>query len=109
MTRTKKLRFELDVGSMAAMFKAMSDPTRQRILILLEQRPRTVNEIVSEFSLAQPTISRHLAVLKTAGLVEAERDGQHVRYSLGTSALKDTCRSFFSQFSCCAPFIRRDD
>lgn len=74
-------------------FKALSDPTRREILRLLSSRPRTVNEIVEKFELSQPAISRHLAVLRQAGLVSAERAGQSVVYTLDTTVLQDVVRA----------------
>ncbi len=74
-------------------FKALSDPTRREILRLLSSRPRTVNEIVEQFELSQPAISRHLAVLRQAGLVSAERAGQSVVYTLDTTVLQDVVRA----------------
>ncbi len=97
----RTIRIELQVGAIAEILKAVADPTRQQILKLLEERPRTVTEIVDRFSLSQPTISRHLAVLKNAGLVEAERRGQHVFYSLRPAMLRSICHGFFGSFQCC--------
>lgn len=74
-------------------FKALSDPTRREILRLLSSRPRTVNEIVERFELSQPAISRHLAVLRQAGLVSAERTGQNVVYALDTTVFQDVVRA----------------
>ncbi|HEX9577617.1 MAG TPA: autorepressor SdpR family transcription factor [Myxococcales bacterium] len=74
-------------------FKALSDPTRREILRLLSARARTVNEIVGQFSLSQPAISRHLAVLRQAGLVVAERQGQNVVYALDTTVFQDVVRA----------------
>ncbi len=102
----RKIRIEFDTKVLAERFKAVADPTRQQILRLLEERPRTVGEIVDRFSLAQPTISRHLSVLKNADLVAAERDGQHVVYSLKPGTLKDTCHCFFGSFSCCGSLFQ---
>ena len=76
-------------------FKALADPTRRAILKLLGKKPRTVNEIVLAFELSQPAISRHLAVLRAAGLVSAKRDGQSVVYALDTTVLDDVARLFF--------------
>lgn len=73
-------------------FKALSDPTRREILRLLSARDRTVNEIVAEFGLSQPAISRHLGVLRAAGLVTALRQGQSVLYSLDTTVVQDVVR-----------------
>ena len=73
-------------------FKALSDPTRREILRLLSERDLTVNEIVAEFGLSQPAISRHLGVLRAAGLVTALRQGQNVLYSLDTTVVQDVVR-----------------
>ena len=69
-------------AEMDRLFKAVADPTRRRILKLLSSGPRTVGEVVRQFQLAQPTISCHLAVLREAELVHANRSGQYVIYSL---------------------------
>ncbi len=89
----------------APLFKALSDPTRQKIMLMLEGRARTVSEIVDFFNLSQPTISRHLSVLKNAGLVEAEKKGQNVFYCLSEPNLKACCVGFFSSFACCQPVV----
>jgi ArsR family transcriptional regulator len=70
------------------VFRAMADPTRRRILLLLRQGDMTAGQIGSHFHLAQPTISRHLAVLREAGLVRDERRGQHVVYRLDATVLQ---------------------
>jgi DNA-binding transcriptional ArsR family regulator len=74
-------------------FKALSDPTRREILRLLGERERTAGEIVARFDVSQPAISRHLAVLRTAGLVTATRDGQSVVYALDTTVFQDVVRA----------------
>ncbi len=74
---------------MNAAFRALSDPTRREILAMLRARPRTSGEIADAFASSWPTISRHLAVLREAGLILAERDGQHVRYELNTSVIEE--------------------
>jgi len=58
------------------VFRALSDPTRREILELLRSGPRA-------------TVSRHLSVLKDAGLILAERDGQHVVYELNTTVFQE--------------------
>lgn len=75
-----------------SVFSALSDPTRRRILRLLADGPSTVTALGEHFSVSQPAISRHLAVLKAAGLVRAERAGQSVNYSLDTTVLQDVLR-----------------
>src|SRR6476646_9267138 len=59
--------------------RALSDPTRLRLLALLLAGEATVNDLAAQLDLAQPRISTHLAILRRAGLVEAEASGrQHV-------------------------------
>ena len=79
-------------------FKALSDETRRRILRLLNEGDRTVGEIVGNFHLSQPTISRHLSVLKEANLVVDQRQGQHVIYRLSAASLARSAETFFSDF-----------
>ena len=79
-------------------FKAVADGTRRRILLLLETRELSVGEIVAHFHLSQPTISRHLAVLREADLVADRRQGQHVIYRLQMNALTDSLSHFIGQF-----------
>jgi ArsR family transcriptional regulator len=73
-------------------FRALADPTRRRILELLSRRDLTAGEIAEEFPIAFPSVSRHLGVLKDAGLVEAEREGQHIRYRLNTTVSQEVVR-----------------
>ncbi len=74
---------------MSDVFRALADPTRREILALLKVRPRMSGEIADAFPASWPTISRHLAVLREAGLIIATRDGQHIRYELDTSVVQD--------------------
>jgi ArsR family transcriptional regulator, arsenate/arsenite/antimonite-responsive transcriptional repressor len=74
---------------MANAFHALSDPTRRQILQELRKGPRTSGEIAERFDSAWPTISRHLAVLRDAGLVISEKSGQQVIYELNTTVFHD--------------------
>ena len=69
--------------------KALSDPIRRKILDLLKEKPRSAGEISEHFELAGATISHHLSVLKSAGLVDSERYGTFLFYSLNTSILEE--------------------
>jgi len=71
------------------IFKALADPTRRQILELLRSGPKSSGEIAEAFPSSWPTISRHLSVLKEAGLIQATRDGQFIRYELDTSVVQD--------------------
>jgi ArsR family transcriptional regulator len=81
--------------------KALADPTRMKIMLMLEGRRRTVTEIVEFFELSQPTISRHLQTLADAQLVKREKVGQKVYYSLNGGALGDICIGLATSFPCC--------
>ena len=74
---------------MQAAFKALSDPTRREILKLLRNGPKTSGEIAEKFPSAWATISRHLAVLRDAGLILSERNGQQIVYELNTTVFED--------------------
>jgi DNA-binding transcriptional ArsR family regulator len=79
-------------------FRALADPTRRRILELLAERDRTAGEIASQFSMAFPSVSHHLRMLKEAELVTAEREGQHVRYRINTTVAQDLMRYLIKLF-----------
>ncbi len=70
-------------------FRALADPTRREILRLLRDGPRTSGEIAERFPTSWPTVSRHLAVLRDAGLILSERSGQQVVYELNTTVFQD--------------------
>lgn len=74
-------------------FKALADPTRREILRILSGGERTAGEIVERFDISQPAVSRHLAVLRQAGLVTAVREGQTVVYALDTTVFQDLVRA----------------
>jgi ArsR family transcriptional regulator len=69
---------------LARTFKALADPTRLRILNLLLVRPGCVCELQAVLALPQSLLSRHLAYLRNAGLVQDERQGMRVFYRLHT-------------------------
>ncbi len=62
--------------------KALQDPTRLKILSLLSKRPLCVCVITEALRLAQPTISRHLALLENAGFIQKERQGRMIIYAI---------------------------
>jgi ArsR family transcriptional regulator len=63
-------------------FKALGDPTRRQIVQLLKSKDMTPSEILERIRISQPTLSHHLDVLKRADLIDGEREGQFIRYSL---------------------------
>jgi DNA-binding transcriptional ArsR family regulator len=71
------------------IFKALNDQTRRDILELLRKKEMTAGEIAEQFSISGPSISHHLELLKRAQLIEAEKQGQYIIYSLNTTVLDD--------------------
>ena len=78
-----------ETAAAARAFRALADPTRRTILRELRSGPLTSGEIASRFDSSWPTISRHLAILRDAGLVGAHRHGQEIRYQLDTTVFQD--------------------
>ncbi len=74
---------------MQTIFRALADPTRREILQLLRRGPRTSGEIAGHFPTAWATVSRHLGILRDAGLILAERKGQQIVYELNTTVIDD--------------------
>ncbi|MEO0983427.1 MAG: autorepressor SdpR family transcription factor [Pseudomonadota bacterium] len=81
---------------MNLVFKALSDPTRRRVLQLLQREPMTAGELAEQFTVSKPTMSAHFAVLREAGLVEAEKVGKTVTYRIKMSVLEDALLGFAS-------------
>lgn len=81
----------LDVRPIARLFKALSDETRIRVVALLAHGESCVCDIETGLDLPQPMVSRHLAVLRSAGVVETRREGSWVYYRLAPQ-LDDFCR-----------------
>lgn len=76
------------------MFKALSDPTRRRVLQLLRARPMAAGELSDEFEVSKPTMSAHFAVLQEAGLIQGERNGRTIIYRLKMSVLEEALLGF---------------
>lgn len=74
---------------MDQVYGALNDATRRKILELLKANDMTAGEIAQHFSITLASLSHHLAALKAARLVVAEREGKYIKYSLNTSVLED--------------------
>lgn len=70
-------------------FKALSDPTRRRILDILKTGARTAGDIADQFEMTNATVSHHLSVLKEAGLVDQDKRGKYIYYELNMSVLDE--------------------
>lgn len=79
---------------MSGVFKALSDPTRRRVLQLLRKGPMSAGELADHFDVSKPTMSAHFAVLREASLVHAEKDGKSIVYHLKLSVLEDALMGF---------------
>jgi DNA-binding transcriptional ArsR family regulator len=98
------------IHSMIKTFEALSDPTRKRILDLLLERPRLVGELVDLLGISQPGISKHLRVLREAGLVRVRQDAQRHWYEIRPEPLAEVdawLNSYRSLWT--ARFDRLDD
>ncbi len=84
----------MDDRTFSKYFKAFSDPTRLRILKILSDKEMTVNEIVKAVRLSQSNVSRHLAILRDAGIAVDRREGQKVYYSLKKDVVERCCALF---------------
>jgi DNA-binding transcriptional ArsR family regulator len=71
------------------MFDVLAEPTRRRILDQLRDRPRTVGDLVAQLNVSQPSVSKHLRVLRDAGVVQARKDAQRRIYELRPEALAE--------------------
>ena len=71
--------------------KALSDNTRQKIMMLCCCQELSVNDIVAASDVAQPTVSHHLKILRNAGLVSTKRRGKQVLYTLNQERLATAC------------------
>ena len=79
---------------MNRVFKALSDPTRRRVLQLLRERPMTAGELASHFPMHKATMSAHFAVLREADLIAADKHGKSITYRLRLSVLEDALLAF---------------
>ncbi|MBW5448432.1 autorepressor SdpR family transcription factor [Cohnella sp. CFH 77786] len=80
-------------------FKALSDPTRRKIIQLLKERDLTAGEIADHFSISKPSISHHLNILKQAGLVQDERQGQNIVYTLNLTVIQEAMGWFLDMIA----------
>lgn len=69
--------------------EGIGDPKRLMLLYLVSARARNVTELTNELSIAQPTVSHHLRILRERGLVTSERDGTSVYYALSDTRILD--------------------
>jgi DNA-binding transcriptional ArsR family regulator len=80
------------------VFKAISDPTRRKVLKLLQRGSKTAGELGGAFDITAGSLSHHFNVLKAADLVRCERRGQQIVYSLNTTVFEDVAAMLLDLF-----------
>ena len=80
------------------VYKALSDPTRRKILQLLRKRDMNAGEIAKHFDFAKPTLSRHFSVLQEADLIQGIREGNFIIYRLNVTVLEETMWGMMDMF-----------
>jgi ArsR family transcriptional regulator len=77
----------------AEVLRALANPKRLEIVHLLAAGPCEVGRLAEELGMSQPNVSQHLAVMRSIGMVEAERDGREVRYRLSDPEIIAACEA----------------
>jgi DNA-binding transcriptional ArsR family regulator len=76
------------------VFKALSDPTRRKVLELLRKRPMSAGELGEHFPVSKPTMSAHYAVLREADLIDGTKSGTTITYRIKLSVLEEALLGF---------------
>lgn len=79
-------------------FRALADPTRRKILRLLNAGEMSAGEIASHFAISGPSMSHHFNVLKSGDLIRTRRNGQQIMYSLNTTVVQDLLATLLDLF-----------
>lgn len=77
------------MGGSTTVFEVIGDPTRRRIMELVSDRERSVGELVVELQMDQPTVSRHLRVLRETAVVSVRQQGRRRFYALRAAPLTE--------------------
>ncbi len=77
------------MNHLSLTFKALMDPTRRKILELLKEGDLSAGEIANHFQMTKPSITHHLNLLKQAEIIQDQKKGQYVIYSLNTTVFQD--------------------
>jgi DNA-binding transcriptional ArsR family regulator len=91
-TASKKEKLgEPQLQAVASLFAVLSEPTRLRILQMLQDGPASVTEIINALGVKQANASKQLGILHQAGLLSREKDGNTVRYAIRMPLVFDLC------------------
>lgn len=88
-----------ELTQIAAWFKLLGEPMRLKILQSICHQPRTVNDIVEATGSTQANVSKHLALLATAGILQREKDGQCVYYGMKAKLVVQLCELVQAQLA----------
>jgi len=83
--------------SLDQVFEALSSTVRRKILAYLSATDLTAGEIAERFNISKPSISKHLSILENAGLINGERRGQFIHYSLVRDNLMNTVNGYLQE------------
>ena len=93
----RRMEPEAEPAGMQRVFEALASTTRRKILAYLAHSSLTAGEIAERFDMSKPSISQHLGVLETAGLVTREKRGQFVHYSIVEESVANTLNGFVQE------------
>lgn len=93
---------------MQSIFEALASAPRRKILAYLSEAELTAGEIAARFDMTKPSISKHLAILEGAGLVQSVKRGQFVHYSLVRENLANTLNSFVQEICPISKPLKRE-
>lgn len=83
---------------MTDIYQALAHPVRRAVLKKLRDGPVSAGDLAADFPVSKPTMSRHFATLKDAGLIQAERDGTTIRYRLNVSVAEEALSGLMDLF-----------
>ncbi len=89
------------------IFRALADPTRRQILQELKAGELSAGTIASRFSISAPSISRHLSILESAGIISDRREGNRILYKLEPDSLSSVLGDFLSAICPSQVVLRR--
>jgi len=90
------------------IFEALASQPRREILAYLSEQELTTSDLAKKFAMSAPAISRHLSVLENAGLVQSQRRGQFVYYSINRDSLVNTLTGFAFELCPTAGPLKRE-
>ena len=84
---------------MNQIYKALSDPTRRKILKMLRDKDMSAGKIAEHFEITKPSLSKHFNILKDADLIQSEREGTTIIYHLNVSVLEEALLALMDMFN----------